>query len=51
MNKPIPNYTESLKERFHSEIEIQLIESEARLSPYDRELTMLLNNFGTLTNT
>lgn len=45
MSKPIPDYTESqiwtvavnLKERFRTDIDIQLIESEVRLSSHERE--------------
>jgi len=47
MSKKIPDFTDtqvwtvtdSLKERFRAEIDVQLIESEVRIHPHDRELT------------
>lgn len=47
MSKKIPDFTDSqiwtvqstLAERFKEKIETQIIDSEIRLHPYDRELT------------
>lgn len=49
MSQPIPDYTESqvwtvaenLKVRFRRDINIQQVEIEIRLSPHDRELTLV----------